>query len=287
MRVLVTGASGFIGSALVRRLILEEHELFCVIRSGYTVPGTKSINWNATDALPEARFPERIDAVVHLAQSRAFRNFPVDASEMFDVNIRMTAELLSWAERARAKQFILTSSGSVYEPYAVPLCEMAALMPASFLGATKLAAEVIARPYAKSFKLSTLRLFFPYGPGQSDRLIPDLIRRVKTGQAIEVAADGEGLRFPPIFIDDAVLVFSDCLNKAWTGTYNLGTSELVSIRQVAELIGAHLKISPLYKRVDKPSLAISPDLTRLAERFDVRRFRRFEDGLLTTIAGAP
>ena len=248
---------------------------------------TKTIGWDAADALPERDFPEEIDAVVHLAQSRAFRNFPADAPEMFDVNVRMTAAMLQWAVKARAKQFILASSGAVYEPYTGPLCEAAALAPHGFLGSTKLAAEVIARPYANTFKLSVLRLFFPYGPGQRDRLIPDLIRRVKSRQAVQVTADGEGLQFPPIFIDDVVSVFSECFERAWTGTFNVATSELISIRQATALVGEQLKIAPLYERVDRPALSIKPDIERLAERLDVKRFMRFENGIRSIIAAAP
>ena len=63
------------------------------------------------------------------------------------------------------------------------------------------------------FNLSVLRLFFPYGPGQRDRLIPDLIRRVRTRQAVHLGEDGEGLQFAPIFIDDVVSSFSECVGK--------------------------------------------------------------------------
>ena len=100
---------------------------------------------------------------------------------MFAVNVAMTMFLLEWAAQARVKQFCLVSSGAVYEPFASPLKEDAALAPIGFLGASKLASEIIAKPFSSIFTLNTLRLFFPYGPGQRDRLIPELVRRVRSG----------------------------------------------------------------------------------------------------------
>ena len=286
MRILVTGCSGFVGSFLARRLVERSHELFCVVRSGAEVPLGQAVPWDAAETLPESSFPRDIDVVIHLAQSRKFRSFPADAPEMFGVNVRMTAELLNWAARTGVKQFVLMSSGSVYEPCAGRLHESAPLAPNSFLGATKLASEVIARPYANAFKLCVLRLFFPYGPGQSDRLIPDLIRRVRTGQAIQISQDGEGLRFTPTFIDDVTAVVSECVEKAWTGTFNISSAERISIKQATALMGDILQIAPIYEPVKQSAGFIDPDISKLAEQFDVNRFKRFEAGLRTTIAAS-
>lgn len=175
MRILVTGATGFIGSHLVPKLVGRDHEVFCTCRDEAAVPFGSSLVWNGTGSFPEENFPASIDAVVHLAQSRAYRTFPADEPEMFNVNVRMTAELLRWAAKLGVKHFVLASSGAVYEPFSGRLQEDSPLAPTSFLGATKYAAEILAGPYATKFNLSVLRLFFPYGPGQRDRLIPDLI----------------------------------------------------------------------------------------------------------------
>lgn len=286
MRILVTGCSGFVGSFLARRLAERSHELFCVVRPGAEVPLGQAVVWDAAETLPDKTFPGKVDVVIHLAQSRKYRSFPADAPEMFGVNVRMTAELLNWAARTGVKQFVLVSSGSVYEPFAGRLQESALLAPNSFLGATKLAAEVIARPYANAFKLSVLRLFFPYGPGQSDRLIPDLILRVRTGQAIQISEDGEGLRFAPTFIDDVTSVISECAEKGWTGTFNVSSPERISIKQATALMGDLLQLAPIYEFVKQPAGFIDPDISRLAEQFDVNRFKRLEDGLRVTIAAS-
>jgi nucleoside-diphosphate-sugar epimerase len=287
MRILMTGGSGFIGSALGPRLVAAGHELFCICRPGSSASFGETVVWDAKSAAGTSEFPEAIEAVIHLAQSRSYRQFPADSREMFDVNVGMTLSMLQWAAQSKVRQFCLVSSGAVYEPFAGSLQEEAALAPRGFLGASKLASEIIALPFSGLFKLSTLRLFFPYGPGQRDRLIPDLIRRIRSGEAIQVTANGEGMRLVPTFVEDLADVFLASINSSWTGTVNVATSESLSIREIAELIGRRVGIQPKLEVVERPPMDIVPDLDRLAGRFDLRRFTRFEEGLRRTIGASP
>jgi UDP-glucose 4-epimerase len=285
MRILISGGTGFVGSVIGPRLIAAGHELFCVCRPGGTIGFGEKVVWDA--ATGTSKFPEAIDAVIHLAQSRSYRNFPVDSHEMFDVNIRMTMSLLQWAAQSRVKQFCLVSSGTVYEPFTGSLQEDAAVCPRGFLGASKLASEVIARPFAGLFRLNILRLFFPYGPGQRERLIPDLIQRMRRGEAVQVTTNGEGMRLVPTFVEDIADVFLTSVESSWIGTVNVATPEALSIREIAESIGQILGIQPKMEIVERPPIDIMPNLNRLAERFDLRRFTRFEEGLRRTIGANP
>jgi nucleoside-diphosphate-sugar epimerase len=287
MRILITGGTGFIGSTLGPRLIAAGHELFCVCRPGSSASFGETVVWDAASPAGMSKFPEAIEAVIHLAQSRSYRNFPGDSREMFDVNVGMTMSLLQWAARSKVKQFCLVSSGAVYEPFSGALQEDAALGPHGFLGASKLASEIMARPFAGLFKLNILRLFFPYGPGQRDRLIPDLIRRIHYGEAIQVTANSEGMRLVPTFVEDIAGVLVASVESSWTGTVNVATPEALSIRRIAELIGRQLGIEPKLEIVERTPIDIVPDLDRLASRFDLRRFTRFEEGLRRTTGANP
>ena len=89
MRILITGGSGFIGSALGPRLAAAGHELLCVCRTGASASFGETVIWDAESPLG-TKLPAAADAVIHLAQSRSYRDFPADSREMFDVNIGMT-----------------------------------------------------------------------------------------------------------------------------------------------------------------------------------------------------
>src|ERR1700722_11608169 len=173
MRVLLTGTSGFIGCFTRRALQAAGHKIVALSR---TVPETDETNcvvWDLAKDRPASPTIPECQAVVHLAQSRSYRHFPGDARLMFDVNVAGTQRLLDWASESGVRRFCLISSGSVYAPFVGPLREDSPVAPPDYLGASKLAAETIARPYADNFELSVLRLFTPYGPGQTGRLIPD------------------------------------------------------------------------------------------------------------------
>jgi nucleoside-diphosphate-sugar epimerase len=283
MRILLTGCTGFVGSALGPRLVAAGHDLFCVCRPETAVAFGRKVAWDGAKPVAAGKFPETVDAVIHLAQSRSYRRFPADSREMFAVNVSMTMLLLEWAARSGVKQFCLASSGAVYEPFEGPLREDAALAPVGFLGASKLASEIIARPFSSLFALNILRLFFPYGPGQRDRLIPELIRRVRSDTPVQLAANGEGIHLAPTFVGDIVEVILASLASVWTETLNVAAPETLSIRQIANTIGRQLGVEPKFEIVNTPSADIIPDLSRLASRFELNRFALFEDGLRKTI----
>jgi nucleoside-diphosphate-sugar epimerase len=285
MRVLVTGGSGFIGSRLVSGLIQQRHEVFCIRRHDSVSPGAGTdIFWDLASRETPRGLPDRIDAVAHLAQARRYRQFPDDAPEMFRVNVAGTAALLEYGREAGASAFCLVSSGTVYEPYTGEISEDAPVAPTGYLGASKFAAEVVSRPYADLFALSILRLFFPYGPGQRERLVPDLIERVCKGLPIRLSGDGEGLRLVPTFVDDIVDVIIAALAGSWRGTFNVASPVVLSIREMAELIGETIGKRPRFEVTHERAGIIVPQLERLGARLDLHRLTPPEEGIRRTIA---
>ena len=284
MRVLVTGSTGFVGTSLVRKLIQKGHEIFVLVRDPGMRPayGTPIV-WDLSSGARLENLPRDLDAIAHLAQARDYQNFPSGAIQMFQVNVAGTAALLHYAADAKVRRFCLISSGTVYEPFRCEIKEDAQLEPTSYLGATKLAAEILARPYAALFNLSILRLFFPYGPGQKNRLIPELVRRVRNGVPIQLASDGEGLRLVPTFVDDIAEVIATALSEGWTSTINVSSPVVVSIRQLSEAIGKMIGKSPVFDNTDTEAKMVVPRLDRLRRHFDLNGFTPLDQGLRQTV----
>ena len=284
MRILMTGASGFIGYAVASRLA-DRHEVFAVSRNGHPVlDGVVPIAWDLADPLPAGALPGEIDAVLHAAQSRAYRNFPAGAADVFAVNVAATAGLLDYALRAGATGFVLVSSGTVYEPYTGALSEAAAVAPNSLNGASKLAAEALAFAYQGVLSVCALRLFFPYGPGQVDRLIPDVIRRVRAGEPVMLSGS-DGLQFAPIFVEDVADVIATALTHSWAGRLNIAGTRLVSLRELTDIIARLLGKQACFAPAAGPAPSIEADLSRVSRLYDVARFLPLEAGLHRTIAG--
>lgn len=286
MRVLLTGGSGFIGTRLAKRLC-EAHELYCVVRqTGVPLPsGTIPVAADLAAEFPPDCLPARIDAVLHLAQSPDYRSFPERAGSMFAINTAATAALLEYALAAGASHFVLASTGTIYEPYVGRLAEDASVAPTSYYSATKLAAEALIRGWQGRFPACALRLFFPYGPGQTGRLISELVERIRSGLAVTLDGCGDGLILTPTFVDDIAAVFEAALNAAWNGVFNVAAPHPVGLRQLADQIGHVIGKEPRFAR-SGASVAphIVPELGRLAERFDLQRFRPLPAGLMETVA---
>src|SRR5689334_9307811 len=115
MRVLVTGAAGFVGARLLRRLA-DHHEIFALARKRPPIQHA-AVHWLIQDlAEPQwsVELPSKIDAVIHLAQSPHFRDFPAQATDIYSVSTMTTVRLLDWALRAGARSFVLGSTGGLY-----------------------------------------------------------------------------------------------------------------------------------------------------------------------------
>lgn len=280
MRILVTGASGFIGSRLCSRLTAGA-EVFAVTRGSRPPAGCQIVTADLGAPFSTAAWPRSVDAVVHLAQSLRHRDFPDGAADMTAVNVAATAALLEYARLAGASVFILASSGSVYSPAPHPLAEDAAIAPAGFYAASKAAAECLVRPYESMLRVCTLRLFYPYGPGQENRLIPSIIDRVRTGRAVTVAGSGDGPLLCPTYVDDIVGVIERAArDERFAGTFNVSAPWVLSLREVADVIGAALGRPAVFERAGGPEPPIMlPRLDRLAAIYPVGEFMPLDEGV--------
>lgn len=253
MRILVTGASGFIGRHLVSRLS-KAHELFAVDRDPQRAAQSETAHVFVMDlgrTLNVSALPAEIDIIIHLAQANV--TFPEAANELWAVNTSTTQQLLDYGRRARAHQFVLASTGDVYGRR-IGLCkETDAAAPVSYYGLTKRVAEMLVQTYSDYLRPCIVRLFQPYGPGQTDRLIPRLADRIRQGQVIRLNKDDRP-RMTPVYVDDVTRAVESAIDASYSGTVNIAGDRVVSIRELAEEIGRAVECQPVFEESGQESV---------------------------------
>jgi nucleoside-diphosphate-sugar epimerase len=194
------------------------------------------------------------DAVVALAQSQYFRDFPERARDIFAVNVHAQLRLLEWSRTSGVKRFVYASSGGIYGSRArqhVAENELLAVdSPLGFYLGSKLCAEIMFQNYRHFFETAViLRPFFIYGPGQRrDMLIPRLVHAVQSGRPIQLQGT-DGLRLNPIYVDDAAQAFAAALRLTGCRVLNVAGSETVTLRELGERIGREVKRPPVFETV--------------------------------------
>jgi UDP-glucose 4-epimerase len=288
VKLLVTGATGFVGRRLIDQLA-GNHELYAIARRPPPAALSDSAIWIEHDlrALDADALPERMDGVIHLAQSPHYRDFPDGAQDVFAVNIASTFGLLEYARHAGARAFVLASTGGVYDYRPHPIREADdEPRPTTFYFRSKRCAELAAEAYAGLFAVIVFRFFFVYGPGQTRMLIPTLIDKVAAGQ--EIVVDGDpGLLINPIHVDDAVRAFEPALDARASTIINVAGHESVTITELVRSIGELLGRPPSLTHNDaQPPGDLVADIGRLHDLLGIVPAIPLRDGLRSAVGAA-
>ncbi len=287
-RCVVIGASGLIGSHLLPGLA-REWDVHAVSRQRPRLPGSAAISWHGIDVsleLPSNALPDRSDAVVYLAQSEHFREFPERAMDVFQVNTMGLLRFLDYARRSGARSFVYASSGGVYGSRDSSLNEDAPVHAEGNLGfylGSKLCSEILALNYAKILNIVVLRFFFVYGPGQRrTMLIPRLIDSVREGRAVTLQGE-DGIRFNPTFVSDAVAALLRALVLRGTHVINVAGPEVLSLRRAVDVIGARVGREPRFEvRSGEPPVHLVANTEKMSRLLHAPRVS-FERGVQMTL----
>lgn len=243
MKVLVTGATGFVGRHVVQRLT-RDHDVIALVRPSGQVdarPGVIAVDLAAPDF--SDALPSRVDAIVHLAQGSG--RFPDAALLLHDVNVGSTVRLADYGRRVGIRAFVFASTGSVYARSAEPLLETGPISPTGYYAASKWAAELLLEPYRSSMSVIVLRLFVPYGPGQTGRMVPSIVSAVLEGRPVTVVNGGQP-RVNPVYVDDVAEVIARCLSHSAPGVMNVAGPRVLSVAEIADIAGVLSGRSPIF-----------------------------------------
>jgi NAD dependent epimerase/dehydratase len=255
MRVLVTGADGFIGSHLTEALVRNGYEVraFVYYNSfnswGWLEHCADDVQGKFEVFAGDIRDPHGVkkamngcDAVIHLAALIAIPFSYHSPDSYVDTNIKGTLNVLQAARELNVSRVIHTSTSEVYgTAQYVPIDEKHPLQGQSPYSASKIGADQLAFSFYSSFNLPvvTLRPFNTYGPRQSARaVIPTIITQIANGNnQIKLGSVTPTRDFN--FISDTVNGFISALtSKSGIGeVINLGSNFEISIQDIASLIG--------------------------------------------------
>jgi len=256
VKVVVTGAAGFIGSHLSEKLLAEGHEVLGIDAFVNYYPReikernlARALDHRAfrflEGRLQEMNLAEGLEGasqVYHLAAQAGVRaSWGRDFEIYTEHNVLGTQRLLEAAVAAGVPRLVYASSSSVYgDATELPLREDTPCRPVSPYGVTKLAAEHLVRIYGANHGLPavSLRYFTVYGPRQRpDMAFHRFLTAALAGEPVRVFGDGRQTR-DFTFVADIVAATRAAADTGRPGcVYNVGGGERISVNDVLQLVG--------------------------------------------------
>jgi nucleoside-diphosphate-sugar epimerase len=236
MKILITGATGFVGRNLIPKLFNDNHDILELTRSitkSQELFGTKTFRLDITDI----KFKEKIlefnpEVVIHLASFLTSSDKFEDVKKLLDVNILFLSKVLDSVSKGNLKLFINTGTFAEY------LKGNENFEPAYFYAATKTASRALVDYYsiAYDFKQCTIVPYTIYGGEDSQKKIIDLIYdSTRNNIAIDLSKGEQVLDF--IHIDDVTdfyaLVIRNINKLSNKSNFKLGTGIGYSLRELA------------------------------------------------------
>ncbi len=284
MKVLVTGADGFVGRHALAALVAAGHEAVGAMRVGTAPPAWalgpeyRGVRWIALElerpASVEAAAAEPVDAVLHLAALASGREARRDPGQAWIVNAAGTARLLeALADRRRLTgadpRVLVVSTGEVYgEGPAVPRREDDALRPVSPYAASKVGAEAAAFEVHRRTGLRVIvaRPFAHTGPGQATIYVaPAFVERLRLARRMAAPVVKVGNLLPVRdFLDvrDVAAAYVALLERGSDGeAYNIASGIGVRLQELFDRLAEIVGVRPVAE-VD-PTLMRSADLPHL------------------------
>jgi nucleoside-diphosphate-sugar epimerase len=296
MRVLLTGASGFLGSHVARLLVHEGCQVFALARPGSDLwrlhDVQNALQFVVGDVLDGAQVTAAVeqarpDVCLHLAwyaEPGVYLHSPRNV-EYIGASLHLAARLAE----AGCQRLVVAGTVAEYDADYGYLAESTPTRPVTLYAASKVATQTVLARLAEQVGLSTAwaRIFYIYGPGENPkRFVPDVITTLLRGEPTRTTL-GEQVR-DYLHVADVAAALWAVAQSDLTGVVNVGSGASVTNRQIVQQIGAIVQRPELVRFGDLPYRAGDPmfvcaDVRRLRQQTGWQPHYDIDSGLQQTV----
>ncbi|MFI5343966.1 MAG: NAD-dependent epimerase/dehydratase family protein [Chlamydiales bacterium] len=250
MNILITGGTGFLGSAITKNLLADGHKVFVTGREPNVPNGAILCNTHLTGLNWTALSKENIEVLFHYAANNDTQS--QDEADMIRANFDAPCYLFNMLYRFGCRKFVYASSAAVYGNSPAPYVEdETPLEPLTIYGKSKVMFDKFAMDFAKERRdvsVIGLRYSNVYGEGEQHKgrrasMIYQMIDKLYTGENIQLFEFGDQER-DWIYIDDVVKANKLTLKHRISGIYNCGTGVATSFNRLLEIINQVYRLFP-------------------------------------------
>ena len=287
-KILITGATGFIGTHLIPQLI-KNHKVVGISKN--KIKSSKNfISSNVDITNKNLKIKNKYTDIIHMAAHSDVTYCNLNPTKCYELNVKSTQKMLEIA-RKNDSNFIFLSSSHVYgNPIKQPIVEDSVCNPSTHYASSKKMSEILCETYAKTYGLDiqVARLFSVYGPkSPKSNLIFNIINQIINNSKIIL-----GNTYPKrdfIFISDVIMGLTKILNstKKVFQVYNLGSGKSVSVENIVKncltISNKKLKtISSKEKRRKNEIINIQANISKMEKEFNWKAEISLKKGLQIT-----
>jgi UDP-glucose 4-epimerase len=304
MNFLITGAAGFLGSALANHLAREGHQVRGLddLSTGDPRVLSPDVHFTRGDVNDRPKLwtlLQEVDCVYHLAARVSVPESILYPREYNAVNVGGTVSLMEAMRDVGVRRVILASSGAVYgDQDEQPLKETTSPAPGSPYAVSKVSAEHYIRTIGQLWGMETvcLRIFNAYGPGQHlppshPPVVPHFLRQALRGGTLVVHSDGAQTR-DYVFVDDVVsaMVAAATAPNVNGLVINIGSGTETSIRELVRKVGEATgrEVESLFNSNTSGGVSrMCADITLAVQKLNYRASIKLDEGLRLTLQRDP
>lgn len=298
MKLVLTGAAGFLGASVLKELLSKNFEVLLILRKNTDCWRINSLishcqiiysDLNSLEEFQQELIKFKPDALIHTAWTGVFNNKRNDFEQIND-NVSCAINLFKIFEKAQVKTIVAVGSQAEYGPVNHQIDEYQLTSPTTLYGAAKLACYHMLNVLCQQRNIRFVwhRLFSSYGPRDHQSwFIPYLIKQLANGQEPNLTP-GQQL-WDYIYIDDAAkAIVLSLIHSNASGIYNLGSGTIISIKALSEKIrniinpNLNLGFGKLLYRPDQV-MHLQADITKIQNDLGWRPITSLECGLKKTI----